>query len=245
MRVFVEERCFFENYIQLTLQQFHHFSRVLRIQKYECLDLVVIDKVVYRVRFLYFSNSQLFFDSKICLLELNNQNVSRFNVTVVQGLPKQDKMDTIVDNLTQCGVRTIVPVFMERSIVKWSSEKQKNKILRWQHISEKAAMQSQYSFLPSVERIFEFGSWVNLLQDRMFDLKIVAWEEHRNMFVKSLLTNNKQVKNICLVIGPEGGMSNNEVKMLSEKDFKIISLGDTIFKVELAGVIAMTHITCA
>ena len=238
MRIFVKATQFHESFVHLTSDQHHHLSRVLRIKKNEYLDVVVDEQVCKLVRFLRFQDNQLYFD------KVSNQSIHQFpvEITLIQGLPKQDKFTDIVDAVTQCGVDRISPIVMERTIVKWENAKATRMLDRWRNRALQAAMQSKLMKVPSVDPVRSFSAWIQDVNVDYYDMCIVCWEGAVDQTLVDIVTNKGGYKRLCLVVGPEGGISEQEVQQLKSKGFKIISLGFNIFRVEIAGIVALSQI---
>ena len=242
VRLFIQQSDLSSTYVNLKESQFHHLSRVLRIRRHEELEVVVDEREVWKLRFLEFHGQRLYFDEKKKMSQ-NLQNT--LEITVVQALPKQDKMSSIIDGLTQCGVRHFVPVVTERSVVKWSLDKQSKQSAKWQYQAEQAAMQSKQLNVPRVNAIQSFKGFLEDFDVNKYDCCLCAWEEERGYSIESLYREydkRRDIAKLCLFIGPEGGLSSKEVEDLVEKGFKIVCLGNTIFRVEIAGIVAVSQL---
>lgn len=163
-------------------------------------------------------------------------------ITVFQGLPKAEKMEFIIQKCTEIGVKEFVPVQMERCIVKFDSKTANKKIERWEKIAETAAKQSGRDIIPKVENVLNFQNLLNLI--KKYDIVLLAYEnEHRNT-LKNVLKNLKKAENlkIGIIIGPEGGITDAEVKSLEQNGAKTITLGNRILRTETAGIVTSSII---
>ena len=100
--------------------QYHYLSRVLRIRKKECLDVVVDELELLNIEFRGFIGSKMQYEK----LNSNTFKSDFLEISLIQSLPKQNKFIEIIDNVTQAGVKYIYPVYTSRSIVKWDREKE-------------------------------------------------------------------------------------------------------------------------
>ena len=130
-------------------------------------------------------------------------------VTIVNGLPKGDKLDLIIQKGTELGASKFIPFIATRSIVKWDEKKADKKISRWQKIAKEAAEQSHRSLIPKVEKPVSIQSLIDISES--YDVKLIAYEEESRLgetknLVKSLQTLNKG-GSLLVVFGPEGGLS--------------------------------------
>ena len=167
---------------------------------------------------------------------------SNVKLDVYQGLPKADKMELIIQKETEIGASKIIPVQMDRCIVKLDGKDSIKKIDRWQKIAEVAAKQSKRDIIPKIENLQNINYVVNIIKD--YDLFIVFYEEERNLSLKETLKQldkNKDYK-IGILIGPEGGIDINEINILKQNGAKIVTLGNRILRTETAPIVASSII---
>ena len=143
-------------------------------------------------------------------------------------------MDLILQKLTELGVNTIIPVNMERSIVKLDGDRLKKKKERWQSICKEASEQSKRTDIPVVEDVMNIKDIIKLEADFKF---VASTKEKGKMFNSYLQGMNKYAK-IIMLIGPEGGLSDKEESYLCENGFDSVSFGNLIFRVETACIYA-------
>lgn len=168
--------------------------------------------------------------------KIGENNESTLSVTLYQGLPKAGKMDLIVQKTTELGVARIVPVITERVIVKNSSEFKK--LDRLKRIALEAAKQSKRSRIPEIEEPMTFQ---DMLQDmKKCEILIVPYENAENYGFTALKMELAELKSCSILIGPEGGFTEEEIKLLKDRGAKIVTLGKRILRTETAGFTAMT-----
>lgn len=162
-------------------------------------------------------------------------------ITIFQGLPKAEKMELIIQKCTELGVKTFIPVEMERCVVKLDIKSEAKKVGRWQKIAETAAKQSGRDIIPKVENLINLKKLCNLIKE--YDIVLLAYEEEKNYTLKEALNTLKYKENIKIgiIVGPEGGMNFKEVKMMQEAGAKVITLGNRILRTETVGI-SMTSI---
>lgn len=163
-------------------------------------------------------------------------------ITVFQGLPKAEKMEFIIQKCTEIGVKEFVPVQMERCIVKFDSKTANKKIERWEKIAETAAKQSGRDIIPKVENVLNFQNLLNLI--KKYDIVLLAYENEHSNTLKNVLKNLKKTENlkIGIIIGPEGGITDEEVKSLEQNGATTITLGNRILRTETAGIVTSSII---
>ena len=161
---------------------------------------------------------------------------SNIKVTIMQGLPKKDKMDLVIQKSVELGCYDIQPVDMERCIVKYDEKDKKKKIERWQKVSEVAAKQCDRDFIPKVNNIMTLKNICKILNE--YDIVILAYEKEEKTKLKEALNKIKEkygeneIK-IAVIIGPEGGISLKEVEMIKENDNVVtVTLGKRILRTE-------------
>lgn len=172
-------------------------------------------------------------DCKI-IKEINSNNIeSKIKVTIFQGLPKADKMELVIQKSVELGVYDITPVKMKRCVVKLDEKDKIKKIERWQKISEVASKQSGRNIIPKINNIQNIDEICKNIKD--YDLLLIAYEKEKENFLKAelkKLTNIKDNIKIGVVIGPEGGIDEEEIQKFKENGAKIITLGNRILRTE-------------
>ena len=238
MRIFLNKAFVFSDYLKLSDQQYHHLSRVLRIKVGEIVEVVVDENQLMVVKFSKFQDLCFFYE----LISTETLSCSHPQITLFQVLPKQDKFMTIIDGVTQCGVSAIYPIITDRSLIKLNTKKKKEKLSRWRRQAEQSAMQSKQISIPFIHPVDTFSNFIKNDLLSSYDLCLVAWEKGSAFTVKSYLDNHKTIKKIGVFVGPEGGISNYDVDCLVSKGFKIMTIGSTIVRVEIAALIVVSQI---
>jgi 16S rRNA (uracil1498-N3)-methyltransferase len=186
-------------------------------------------------------NVEVVYDHKVYLCELNiNENVEVSKVklysedvkndikrVLIIPLLKEQKFDLILQKATELGVDEIIPVEMERSIVKLTNDKIDKKIERWTKICKEASEQSKRTDIPTITKVKKLSE----LKD-LDGLKMVCSTTEKENLLKKFLTVNTNYDKINIVIGPEGGISPREEDKLVELGFQRVSLGKRIMRVE-------------
>ena len=178
-------------------------------------------------------------DSCTALLrEELSDNEAELRVTVYQGLPKADKLELVVQKLTELGAARLVPVKMERCVVKLNEKDAQKKQERLQKIAREAAKQCKRGGCLEVAAP---QTWKQLRGAMSaHDLLLVPWEDAQGFGLKAAHEAFPEAKDIGIVIGPEGGMSEAEVRALEELGAKQITLGPRILRTETAAIAAAT-----
>ncbi len=159
----------------------------------------------------------------------------RFEITVAQGLPKGQKMDFVVEKLTELGVTAIVPLYSERSVV---VETGNTKIDRWRRLAKTAAAQCGRNNIPEVSEPLAFEKLVQSFSD--YDRVLFPWELAEQVPLKTVLPELvENARRILVVIGPEGGFSHTEAEAAQDRGARVIGLGTRILRTETAALVVV------
>ena len=164
--------------------------------------------------------------------KLDENKKTRIELTVAVALVKEQKMDLILQKLTELGVSRIIPVSMERSIVKLDKERFNKKKVRWESICKEASEQSKRTNIPIIEDIKSIKD----LTKEDADLKLVASTKEKEKLLNYYLQSIEDCAKIIMVIGPEGGISDREEDILVSNGYNRVSFGNLIFRVETATI---------
>ena len=159
-------------------------------------------------------------------------------VTLCQGLPKNDKMDWIIQKSVELGVSQIQPMETSRCVSRPDRKAAEKKIARWQKIALEAAKQSGRGIIPKVEPIVSFKKAIQNVEG-----KKVLFYEGGGEKIRTLLSPQDQ--KVTIFIGPEGGFSQEEVQMVTESGGVPATLGPRILRTETAPLAALTAIMMA
>ncbi|HEX7596986.1 MAG TPA: 16S rRNA (uracil(1498)-N(3))-methyltransferase [Polyangia bacterium] len=154
-------------------------------------------------------------------------------ITLLQSVPRGDRMDFIVQKTTELGVTRIVPVLTSRGMVKPPAGKSH----RWQTIAQEAARQSGRVDVP------EIGETVALDEAltgaaAAGGTRLIFWEEERALPLRKALAETPSTQ-LALLIGPEGGFAEAEVAAARAQGFCVVGLGPRILRVETAALVAV------
>jgi 16S rRNA (uracil1498-N3)-methyltransferase len=163
-------------------------------------------------------------------------------ISLFQGLAKGEKMETVVQHGTELGVTEFVPVATSRAVVKLDQKKAAERVERWQRIAREAAEQCRRGAVPAVAPV---ASWKEAVgRCGSFDLAVVPWEEGGEP-LKQVLQAHPAALSVAVFIGPEGGLSPEEVALARQKGAVAVTLGPRILRTETAGLAAAAAILYA
>ena len=160
---------------------------------------------------------------------IKKDNEPDLSITLIQGLSRHDRMETTIQKSVELGVNKIIPVMNQRSNVRLNKDKRHKKHEHWQKVSISACEQSGRYLIPEVTEIFSLDEIKPMLDDtaRRFTLNPDASASFRDIELNT--------KNIEIFIGPEGGLTEQEIDFLKENNFKDIRFGPRILRTETAG----------
>ena len=224
-KFFVKTEQINNNDIVIIGDDVNHIINVLRMKKTDEIQICNQDTGDnYNAEIVNYSKNEV--ECKI-ISKINETTESNVHITLFQGIPKFEKMELIIQKNTEVGIKSIVPVIMERTVVKLDEKIASKKLERWQKIAEIAAKQSMRDIIPQIGNITKLKD----IDTTEFDAVLVAYEnEEHNMLKTELQKLERKIKsnnsseqqyNIAIVIGPEGGISEKELVMTT--DILIIS----------------------
>lgn len=216
-----------------------HISKVLRMQPGDKLQIVSDDGVSAMAEITAIASERV---SVRCLEKLAESHEPRVRLVLAQGLAKGEKMDFIIQKAVEMGAYSVIPVAMEHSVVRLDGAKAAKKVERWQKIAESAAKQSKRDIIPQVQPV---QSMAEMLASGDYETKIIAYECEDRLSLKAALKAAEAaggIKELLLIIGPEGGISEGELELARQAGAVPVSLGRRILRAETAGLVAISAI---
>lgn len=217
---------------ELSCDDSYHIIKVMRNKIGDKIE-VVIDKKLYICEIIKIDN--LVTVQKIEEVECDSELPCY--VTIAQSLVKEQKMDLILQKSCELGVSEIIPINSTRSIVKLD-KKETKKIDRWNKILKEASEQSKRVVIPRVNEIMEIKDLAKL----DYDIKILCTVNEISKSIKDVFDKDLKNLKILLVIGPEGGFTDSEEKILIDNGFISTSFGRRVLRTETASLYALSII---
>lgn len=154
-------------------------------------------------------------------------------ITLYQGLPKGSKMEFILQKCTELGVDTLVPFVSRRSVARLPKERESERLQRWERIAREAARQSDRTIIPSVSPVMELS---DALAAANQDVRLLLWEEEHTNRLRSVLGSRPAPESVSILVGPEGGLAEDEAAAAVAAGFMPVTLGSRILRTETAGM---------
>ena len=215
----------------------NHIANVLRMKPEEELLISVKGDWDYLCKIVDIETDRV----NLKVLESMEQRELPVNITLLQGIPKSDKLEMIIQKAVELGVSEIIPVKTKRVVVKIDEKKVGTKVNRWNAIAESAAKQSKRSIIPKVHEPMSIDNALEIVKD--LGVKLIPYENADGIDkTRKILDNMDKTKNIAVFIGPEGGFEESEVEMIKNSGFEVITLGKRILRTETAGLALLSNI---
>jgi len=217
-------------------EQFHYLSTVRRFSAGDEINIFDGLGNSYKARIDNIDRTTM----KGTILSSKTFVLSKIKVSLYTAIPKGERFDWLIEKAGEIGISKIVPVIYLRSVVKELSE---NKIERYKKISISASSQSWRADIMPVDKPVKFNEAAEKVSREKDTLNVLPWESEENKKILSLLNENKYVKNINIFIGPEGGFDKTEIDVALKNNFKTVTLGKNILRVETAAIVASSILT--
>ena len=235
-RYFIDEHNLINNNIIIDEADSHHIKDVMRMHVGEnVIACIKGTNKIYLCEILELSKKVLL---KI-IEERQENNELNIKVSIAHGLVRKDKQEEVIRRLVELGAYKYIPVVMDRSIIKLKKEDYKFKNDRLERIVKEASEQSERNEFLILNDVITFNDLIKSFNE--YDLVLFAHARKKDdLSLKKYLNIDKNVKNVLVIIGPEGGFSEKEENTLFENDkVHTISLGKRVLRTETAPLAAM------
>ena len=235
-RFYADDRGVNGNIAYLCEEDARHATRVLRMREGEVCELFADGK--------RFSGeiTSIGEEVEVRITGKMPSTEAKLRITLYQGLPKADKMELIVQKSVELGACAVVPVAMSRCVVQLDQKDGRKKQERWQKIAREACKQSGRCEMMQVEAPVTFKQLLARLGAHQ--AAIVPWEDARGYSLAKFHQEHPEITDLAIVIGPEGGMSEDEIARMKDASCQSVTLGPRILRTETAGLCAMSALFC-
>jgi 16S rRNA (uracil1498-N3)-methyltransferase len=210
-----------------------HIKTVLRLKPGDKIGLYDGRGVEYRAEIISFSPEGI----TVSITDsFPSSAESPVQIVIAQAFLKEKKMDGLVRQLTELGITKWFPFFSERSVSRPDKKQISVRTQRWKKIAKEALKQCKRG------RVIEIGDTVSFEEmlelGASFDLKIVFWENEFKSGNSEFPKPDRQIKTIFAVLGPEGGLTSQEVEHARNRGFITAALGPRILRAQTATLAA-------
>ncbi len=217
--------------LELPESESHHLRNVLRLQPDDKIELFDDTGRTALARVVDISHARI-------TVQINTVDASvppTTKITVASALPKGDRADWMIEKLSELGVSRFIPLQTERSVV---HPEGKNKRDRWTRIATESAKQSHRIGVMQIDALTPLGQVLSSIANALYLSPDPA--------ARALVSNLKaEDERITLIIGPEGGWSENEIALFAARNITPARLTDTILRIETAAITAAALAACA
>lgn len=240
-KFFVNSEQINNNEIKIIGNDVNHIKNVLRLSINDKIKICDKDEHVnYNCRISNIDNEYVITQ----IIDEEKSNVeTKTQIHVFQGLPKGDKLEFIIEKLTEIGVKELTAVAMKRSVVKLQEKDKQKKMVRWNKIAEVAAKQSGRDEILKINDLINYKNIFNYLKD--YDIVLLAYEKEEKLTLKKALSKLDKTKEnkVAVLIGPEGGFDDIEIEQAKQNSLvNIVTLGKRILRTETAPLVISSNI---
>lgn len=241
-RFIVSKRHIDEANARITLtnaNQVHQISRVLRAKPGETFELLDGDGNLYICILSQISRNQVV--AEISSFTHEPKDTTRPQINIVLALLKGDQFELSIQKLSELGVTSITPCMTQHTVVRLKEADLEKKYERWLSIATEATEQSEGFYLPQLNSLSSFDQVLKELASNTDALNIFLAEREQSPPLLHLLeqgVKSDSTKAINLIVGPEGGFSDQEFELARSLDFQFASLGKRVFKAGTASITA-------
>ena len=244
-RFFVENDQIENGRVTITGDDAFHISRALRMAAGEHITACDENGREYDCLLCEFNPDSVVAEiSAECESEVEPPFVAR----VYQGLPKGDKLETVIQKAVECGAFSITPFESDFCIAKSKPEAEEKRRDRRNKIASEAAKQCGRAFKPTVESTLSFNEMIN--EAKNADLALFCYEGKDTVplgrAIEALpdLIKEKGRVNVSIVVGSEGGFSEKEARTAKEAGMVMCGLGKRILRTDTAATFALCCLVC-
>jgi len=228
-RIFTHQALVSNSTLSLAEPQSHYASKVLRMQAGRELVLFNGEGGEYSAEISVVHKKHV----DVTVKEFTAENrESQLKLELAIGVSRGERMDWVLQKATELGVTRIIPLITERTEVKLGGERADKKMEHWQQIIISACEQCQRNLLPQLSAPQNYSEWVTHCNA---ELKFVL--HHRD---NKGLPHDKNATSVALLIGPEGGLDEDEIAQAITRGFSPLTLGPRVLRTETAPVAAIS-----
>lgn len=225
-RYFIEKNSIINNEVTISSPDSHHIKDVMRFNLDDELLLNTDDGQVFLAQIKAFNKK----DVVLQVIKEFPSNYQPLNLTVALSLIKKDNFELAIQKMTELGVQQIIPLKTKRSIIKIDDPLKK--LSRFKTIVKEASEQSERTIMPIISDFMSLQD----LDTRLFNHCFFAYERESKKLFSEYLKQIKATDKTLVIVGPEGGFTEEEINYLLNNGFKSISLGKTILRAETAAI---------
>ena len=222
-------------YIKLVdSENLFHIIKVLRKKEGEKIKFIDENQIIYDCKIENISKKSL---KALIINKEKSTRILPYDLILVQSILSNDGQNLAIANATQTGVKEIYPVISDNTSIKIKDPKEKTE--KWQKIAQENFKQCERADIPKVQPIQPLTT---ILSNFKKENILIFAEKYENSTLKTALNDIDKTSKIAVVIGPEGGFSENEFEYFKKNNCKLITLGNMIYKAPNAITAAISNV---
>ncbi len=216
--------------ITLAGREAHHLIHVRHLGPGDLVELIDGSGRVARARVIWIDRRQVGLD----IIEIQRQEDDCLPIELIVALPKKNRMDWIIEKATELGVQTIRPVVTEHTVVKLDNKRAERRLERWKEIARQALKQCRGGLPPVIYPLLPLKQ--SLDNGPGAGAKLLLWESERLQTLYSAWRDQAKAIPVTIIVGPEGGLSKEEVVICRDAGFIPATMGLRILRSETAAI---------
>ncbi len=216
--------------VEISDLEHHHLRNVLRVKKNDIIQIIDGKGGVYtaKVNRISVESTTVQITEQTPAVRTSEKKSPVF--MLCQGIPKNDKMELILQKTTELGVSKIVPMITERTLQKPSE----NRLKRWNRIVISATKQCKSLWLPELQQVRDFDACINTIATET--LSLILWEKEKKHHISHVFKSNTNPESLAFFVGPEGGFTENEVQDAVNRGCIPVTIGSNTLRTETAAI---------
>jgi len=225
-RYFIDKNLIVNNQITMNFEDSHHIKNVMRLNIGDLIIINTYEGLIYQAKIQEYEKKQV----KLLIVKEISNDYQPLNLDLGLALIKKDNFELALQKITELGIKKIIPLNTERSIIKIDDFEKKRK--RYELICKEASEQSERTIMPVILDYCDLKK----IETKAYNHCFFAYEREDNLLLKTQIEKLKATENVLVLIGPEGGFAPEEIRYLINSGFTSISLGKTILRAETAAI---------
>lgn len=237
-RFFISKSEFQGDKVTITGTDANHLCRVLRLREGDKITVCDMQKNIYDGILTFVSP-----DTAEATLSDPRPSPAEppYKITLYQGMPKGDKLDTIVQKAVELGAAEIVPVMCERAVSRPDEKSMDKKVTRLNRIAAEAAKQCGRGIVPEVKDALSYKQMLEELCKA--ELHFICYEGDTVRPIREIVEEAGTFASVAFYIGPEGGISAGEIELANERNIPLAGLGKRILRTETAPLFVLSALS--
>ena len=219
--------------VEISDLEHHHLRNVLRLKQNEVVQIIDGKGGVYSAKVDRISVESTTVQIIEQTAAMRTSEKKTPFLMLFQGIPKNDKMELILQKTTELGVSQIVPMITERTLQKPSEKRVK----RWHRIVISATKQCKSLWLPELQHVRDFDTCINTIASET--LSLILWENEKENHISNVFKSHTNPESLALFVGPEGGWTENEVSDAVNRGCIPVTIGSNSLRAETAAIAAI------